>query len=73
MGSRQGDDRFRLGAAQERRHGFAANAVDAHAEGDGTLLERGHQPRGGIAAVKHEQIMLAEQLKVFPRYCHVVR
>ena len=68
IGWRQGDDRLRRAATQERCHGLAADAVDAHAEPDGARLKCGHQPRGGVAAVKHEQIMFAQQLEMLEQH-----
>jgi hypothetical protein len=68
VGWPQGDDCLRRAATQERGHGLAADAVDTHAESDPACLKCGHQPRGGVAAIKHEQIMLAQQVKMFEQH-----
>ena len=64
----QRHDRLACTAAQERCDGSAADAVNAHAEVNRAHLECGHQPGGGITAVQHEQVILAQQIEVLEQH-----
>lgn len=62
----QHDDALDRVRAREVAHaGEAVGIVDAHAEFDGAMIEHGHQPAAGVAAIEQQQIVWGEPVEMF--------
>jgi len=68
IGWRQGDDLVGLAGSHEGAHAGEAGLVNAHAEGKVPLIQHRHQPAGGIAAIKQQQIGDGEAVKVLEQH-----